>query len=69
DRVCAKNWREGTCSHDLLCEAPEDIMHVRWVGDELAFGTDGGGTYIVEMEGGSVVNAFEGHDSDVTGVK
>ncbi|CAM9313557.1 unnamed protein product, partial [Pylaiella littoralis] len=66
DRVCAYNWRKGTCSHDLLFQAADPIQHVRWVADHLAFGTDGGGTWIINRQTGFVVNVFEGHSGGVT---
>ncbi|CAM9921706.1 unnamed protein product [Ectocarpus sp. 4 AP-2014] len=66
DRVCAYNWRKGTCSHDLLFQAADPIQHLRWVGDHLAFGTDGGGTWIISRQTGFVINVFEGHSGAVT---
>ncbi|CAM9518506.1 unnamed protein product, partial [Scytosiphon promiscuus] len=66
DRVCAYNWRKGTCSHDLLFQAADPIQHLRWVEDHLAFGTDGGGTWIINRQTGFVVNVFEGHSGSVT---
>lgn len=67
DRVCAHNWRRGTCSHDLLFQAADPIQHLAWVGDQLAFGTSGGGNWIIDRTTGFVVNVFEGHSGDVTG--
>eukprot|EP00752_Nemacystus_decipiens_P007602 g6793.t1 len=66
DRVCAYNWRQGTCSHDLLFQAADPIQHLRWAGDQLAFGTDNGGTWIINRQTGFVVNVFEGHSGGVT---
>lgn len=65
--MCAYNWRKGTCSHDLLFEAADPIQHLAWVEDQLAFGTCGGGTWIISRTTGFVVNVFEGHLGDVTG--
>lgn len=65
--MCAYNWRKGTCSHDLLFQAADPIQHLRWVGDQLAFGTDGGGTWIISRQTGFVINVFEGHSGAVTG--
>lgn len=67
DRVCAHNWRHGTCSHDLLFQATDPVQHVAWAGDELSFGTEGGGTWIISRSTGHVVDVFEGHDGEVTG--
>ncbi|CAM9239725.1 unnamed protein product [Ascophyllum nodosum] len=66
DRVCAYNWRRGTCSHDLLFQAADPIQHLAWTGDELAFGTSGGGNWIIDRSTGFVRNVFEGHSGDVT---
>lgn len=68
DRVCAYNWRQGTCSHDLLFQAADPIQHLKWVNHQLAFGTLGGGTWIINRVTGFVLNVFEGHSGDVTGV-
>lgn len=39
----------------------------RWVEDQLAFGTDNGGTWIISRQTGFVINVFEGHAGGVTG--
>ncbi|CAM9606258.1 unnamed protein product [Choristocarpus tenellus] len=67
DKVCERNWRRGTCSHDLLCVAKDTIQHLQWKGGELAFGTDKGGIFIVSFDTGSVIESFKGHDGEVTG--
>lgn len=65
--MCAYNWRQGTCSHELLFQATDPVQHVACSGDQLAFGTDGGGTWVISRTTGYVANVFEGHFSDVTG--
>ncbi|CAM9215779.1 unnamed protein product [Chrysoparadoxa australica] len=65
-QICARNWKYGYCKSVVLLNSDAQIQYVRFLEDFVAFGTNQGDCYVVEMGSGDVVAALEGHDAEVT---
>ena len=66
--VLTHNWEFGNCNHNTIFEATDEICHIRFSKDLLAFGMRNGRCCLIEISSGEILDKFYQHTGPVTAV-
>ena len=65
-KVIDHNWEYGFCEHRTVFEGVDDISHIRFRGDLLAFGVSTGKCCIIRISTGEVLDKYYQHSGMVS---